>query len=282
MKIGEMNILKVKKRTGGLYILGNGSTVEVQASEFKNILAVGEKSEVFVINDRQASARKPYALVGDFAVLKVKLVRDFGVFLDWGISKDLFLPNRNIRKKVNEGDLVPVYLLPDFEESGVIATTYINDFFNFDTSELEQNQKVSLQVYEKTDLGYNVYINNRYTGIIYFNEIFLKIRIGDKYSGYIKKIRSDGAVDAALQMQGYKSVIDQNEHLVIDCLEKNGGFLPLHDKSSPQEIYERLQMSKKNFKKAAGSLYKKGIIIISSDGITKIDQLKGKKDFLSE
>lgn len=270
MKIGEMNILKVKKRDGRLYILGDSSSnVEIPAAEFKKPLVTGDNIEVFVINDRQAAAEKPLALVGDFAVLEVNLVRDFGVFLTWGITKDLFLPNRSMRKRAREGDMIPVYLLPDFEESGVIATTFLDDFFNLDTQELKPNQKVNLQIYEKTDLGYNVFINNRYTGIIYNNEVFSKISIGERRSGFIKKIRPDGAVDAALQMQGYKSVIDENEQHVLDMLEKNSGFLALHDKSSPREIYEVLQMSKKNFKKTAGSLYKKGLIRISSDGINK-------------
>jgi uncharacterized protein len=270
MKIGEINKLTVKKILKSLYILEDesGNTVELYKNEPPAALEEGEQLEVFVVNDKQACYGQPKAIIGDFAALKVNSVQDFGVFLDWGLSKDLFVPGRNLMGKPKIGDTLVVYLIPDFEGSGVLGTMYFRDFIRMDTEKLVIGEKYPMLVWEKTPLGYNIIIDNKYSGLAYNNEVFKKLEPGDSLEGYIKNIREDGGVDVSIQPIGFNKANESAEEIILCYLETSGGFAPLHDKSAPEDIYAALELSKKNFKRAVGTLYKAGKISIKPDGIS--------------
>ncbi len=272
LKIGNYNSLKVNRMArGGCFLDGGSQEIYLPKAETPKRAAPGVELKVFVYNDAKnslgATTGHPWAVVGDFAALEVVNTTNFGAFLDWGIEKDLFLPKKNWKGTLHPGDTAVVYVMLDYEQTGVIGTCHIEHHFDHDTSGLDFNQEVSLLVWNITKLGVQVIIDNRYDGLLYHGEIFEPIKIGDRKTGYIKKVREDGLVDVILQPQGFKPASEQASVTIVSALKKAGGFLPLHDKSDPQEIYKRLQMSKKLFKKTIGALYKDQKIILRDDGI---------------
>jgi predicted RNA-binding protein (virulence factor B family) len=208
--------------------------------------------------------------MGDFAALEVRVSNEFGLFLDWGLPKDLFVPSRNLRSNLEPGDIAVVRIVTDYEGTGVIGTCKFDGEFETDTSALVFNQKVELLVYGFSRLGARVIVDNKFSGMLYKNEIFEKLRIGDIHTGFIKKIREDGLIDAALQPQGFLAASKDAKKVILDELESSGGYLPLHDKSSAEEIKNKLCMSKKIFKKTIGGLYKEKKITIEPGGIRLI------------
>jgi uncharacterized protein len=162
-----------------------------------------------------------------------------------------------------------VYLYLDHETDRLVASNRLNRFLDTAKPNLEEGQEVSLLVYESTDLGINVIINNRYKGLVYANEIFQRVYPGDRLTGYIKQVREDNRIDVSLQKPGYEHV-ESSVRRVLDALEDRRGFLPLHDKSEPDEIYRVLEMSKKTFKKAVGVLFRERKIDIREDGIYRV------------
>jgi hypothetical protein len=288
LHIGDYNTLEVLRITRGNCILGAGEhEIPLPLREAPKQTRPGDKLKVFVYNESKerlgATTHTPLAKVGEFAVLPVNDVTDFGAFLEWGLSKDLFLPRkyfprsgegehgatRSRERSVEVGERVPVYLIPDYHKRGVIATARIEEHFDRDTSMLEANRQVELLVFELTNLGARVVIDNRWEGLLYRNEIFERIAPGDRKSGYIKKVREDGLIDAALQPQGFPAANRKARETILRTLEKHGGYLPLHDKSDPEEIRRMLQMSKKLFKNTIGNLYKTGEIVIEERGIRR-------------
>lgn len=270
MIIGDINILHIFSRDGAVFILTDeqDNRIQIPASEVPENKSPGDKIEVFILTEDDATIYAPTALVDDFAFLEIKIINEFGLFLDWGLSKDLFVPKRNLRKdQYREGEKICICVELDYKETSLVGTTYFNEHFEKDISALEENQKVELLIYEETDLGYKVIINNTYDGVIYRSEVYQKVKVGETVQGFIKKIREDELIDASLQPQGFRAANDLNEQLIIDALEKNGGSLPLHDKSSPEDIYSTLGISKKSFKKGIGTLYRNKVIIISDKGI---------------
>ncbi len=275
LKIGDFNTLKVKRiARGGCYLDGGDREIYLPKAETPKRAAPGTSLLVFVYNESKnslgATTVQPIAKVGDFAPLPVVSTTEFGAFMHWGIHKDLFVPKKNWLHSLHAGDVAVTYLMLDYEKNGVIGTCRLESHFDRDTAKLDFNQEVELLVWEKTKLGVMVVIDNRYEGLLYHGEIFEPIKIGDRKTGYIKKVREDGLVDVILQPQGFKPASEQAGHTILTALKRAGGFLPLHDKSEPQEIYERLQMSKKLFKKTVGTLYKQQLITIRDDGIELI------------
>lgn len=226
---------------------------------------VGDKLKVFVYLDNEnrpiATTLIPYAVVGDFEFLIVKEVNEHGAFMDWGLAKDIFVPYSEQRNDMVIGKAYLVHVFID-ERSGRIAATEKWEEFTEDiNADLKQGESVQLLVARKTDMGYKAIINNRYEGLIYENEIFEPLNEGDKKTGYIKQIRDDGKVDLTLQKQGYSHIIDTKD-LLLQHLKTNNGFLPLGDKSTPEDIYRELKISKKVFKKTIGGLFKDQLITL--------------------
>ncbi|MCK5200562.1 MAG: hypothetical protein KAR21_19540 [Spirochaetales bacterium] len=277
LKIGDYNILKIKRMYhGGAFFdagedaSGESREVFIDGLDIPDDMAPGEELNVFVYNDSKGSLRatldQPHAKVDQFAALKVVSIQEFGAFLDWGIKKDLFLPNRRQAFPIIEDSIVVLRLVLDYEKQGVVGDTDLEIYFNRDTSDIKEDQEVDLLVYGSSPLGIMVIVDNEYPGLVYRSEVFKEPETGDKLIGWISKIREDGKLDISLKRKGYYAVIDSSESL-LQLIKDNDGFLPLHDKSSPEDIKEKLGMSKKLFKKIAGGLYRDGLITIESDGL---------------
>jgi uncharacterized protein len=233
---------------------------------------LGEEIEVFVYRDSSdrpiATTLKPFGQVDDLVSLEVKSVTNVGAFLDLGLEKDLLVPFKEQHRDLVEGEKVLVKILLDHKTNRMIGVSKINAFLIQNDENLSTWQEVDILVWEKTDLGYKVIVNGESEGLLYQNEIFENINIGDARKGYIKKLRDDGKIDVSLQKQGYAAVTDMSQ-MVLDKIEEHGGTLALGDKSSPEEIKSVLGMSKKHFKKILGGLYKSGTITISEFEVSK-------------
>lgn len=209
---------------------------------------------------------------GEFAALKVVRTRKDAALLDWGGEEPLPLPLEEQRGEVARGDLVVVYITRDDRVfSRPMASMRLDDFFERDTAELAPNQKVDLLIFGESDLGFDAVIDNRYRGVLYHNEVFQDLDYGQRLSGYVKKIREDGKVDLMTQLRGTRGTTDLGR-LIKEKLRENGGFLPLTDKSPPEEIYRLFGVSKKKYKMAVGRLYKHQDVALEPDGVRLVER----------
>jgi predicted RNA-binding protein (virulence factor B family) len=202
---------------------------------------------------------------GDFAYLKVKEITNYGAFLDIGGDKDLLLPFSEQSKKVEQGKGYIVAIIVDELTERPIATQKYRKYINEDTAALKAGQEVDLLLTHFTTLGANVIIENEYEGLIYSNQIFKRLKVGDQFKGFIKEIRPNGKVDVVIQKQGVEAIQNDTE-IVINYLKLNEGYALIGDFSEPNVIYRELGISKKAFKKAVGSLYKQKMISITDTG----------------
>jgi predicted RNA-binding protein (virulence factor B family) len=275
VQIGKMNRLSVKGTQaygihldGGEYgdILLRGTHV----TQNNQALDKDNKIEVFVYVDKEqrllATIQKPYATAGEFAYLRVKTSTAAGAFLDWGIENDLFVPKSEQQDNMREGKSYVVFIFLNEQNNRITASSKLDKFLDLQPPEYEEGEKVDLIIYAKTDLGYNAVVNGSHSGMIYENEVFQKLVIGQRLQGYIKKIREDLKIDLRLQQSGYRQV-DEVSETILNIIKDCGGMVAVTDKSPPEDIYNLFGVSKKVFKKAVGSLYKKRLIIIDVDGI---------------
>ena len=275
MNIGRINTLKVSRDTPhGLFLVDdNEDDVLLPGKYLKGDEKVGDELDVFIYNDSEdrivATTETPKIKLDEFAVLKVIDVNSNGVFMDWGLDKDLLVPFKEQNKKMVLGNSYVVKMYLDEETDRLVATAKIKKLLSNETLEIEEKEKVDLIVFNQGDLGYDVMINEKYIGLIYRNEVFSQIKTGDKLVGYVKRIREDGKVDISLQPD-QATHMENSSSVILDALEKNGGIINLSDKSSPEDIYNTLQISKKAFKKAIGILYKQRKILIEPKQITLI------------
>lgn len=273
LRIGEYNTLEICKFVDfGAYLLAGGQEILLPAKYVPEGVKVGDKLNVFIYRDGEdrliATTLTPLAVVGEFACLRVVDIAPFGAFLEWGIEKDLLVPLREMQFTMRVGESHVVYVYIDPQTDRITASSHLHKFMDTAEVELEEGEKVSVMVVNRTDLGYNLVVNQRYWGLVYQNEIFQPIKPGEELTAYVKKVREDGKVDIALRPQGFKKVIDGDTQKVLKVLQKSQGKqLPLSDKSAPEAIYEHLQMSKKAFKKAIGVLYKQNKISITENSI---------------
>jgi predicted RNA-binding protein (virulence factor B family) len=203
---------------------------------------------------------------GDFAYLKVKEITNYGAFLDTGGPKDLLLPFSEQAKKVEQGKGYIIAVIVDEQTERPIATQKYRKYLNSDTSSLKPGQEVDLMITHFTALGANAIVDNEFEGLIYANQIFKRLKIGDRLKGYVKEIRANGKIDLVTKKQGVEA-IDDDAQVILDYLKTLGGFAAIGDFSEPYIIYRELGMSKKAFKKAIGNLYKNKQIMIAADGI---------------
>jgi predicted RNA-binding protein (virulence factor B family) len=237
---------------------------------------VGDFIDVFIYRDSEdriiATRLEPYIHIGEFAYLTVNKVESYGAFLDWGLPKDLFVPVSQQRSlMVNEGYYL-VYAYIDEQTDRIAATAKVHRHLQNEAEGLEIGEEVDLLICDETDLGIRVIVNNKFWGLIFHNEIFQNLTEGQRTKGYVKSIReSDQKIDITLKKEGMEEVKDARSQ-IIEALHDANGFLPLHDKSAPEAIYEELEMSKKVFKKAIGNLYKDQMITIKKDGIHLLEQ----------
>jgi predicted RNA-binding protein (virulence factor B family) len=277
LDIGSYNNLVVAREVDFGYYLEAEDRTEVLLPRkyFPEGAAIGDMLCVFVYTDSQdrpiATNLTPKAIVGEFACLQVKDVNQYGAFLDWGLEKDLFVPFKLQSPRMEVGKSYVVRLSLDEVSNRVIASSRLGRFFEHDTSALEVGQKVELMIYEKTDLGIKAIVDHQYSGVLYWNEIFEELEIGELREGYIKKVRDDSLVDVSLNKQGYE-VVEDLRPVILSKLKEAGGFLPYHSKSDAAQIQQVFKMSKKVFKKIIGGLYKDGTIAIADDGIRLTDR----------
>jgi hypothetical protein len=255
---GKISTLKIIKRaTFGLY-LSDDSGEEVLLPNKYCTDEMKPEGEVDVFVYKDSEGRK----VATTATPKI-----LGAFMDWGLDKDLMVPFREQKVKLVEGRWYIVYLDMDQKTDRLYASNRIERFIQNDIITVKEGEEVGLLIWQKTDIGYNVIINNTHKGLIFDNEIFTTLRVGDKLQGFVKKIREDGKIDVAIQAAGYRKTNDANSERILKKLSENAGFLPFTDKSDPDEIYEQFGISKKAFKKSIGALYKQKAISLEKDGI---------------
>lgn len=275
MKIGKDNILSVARQMPqGMYLVDEfGTEVLLPNAYVVEGMRIDDKLEVFVYTDSEdrliATTLDPKIQLHEFAYLKVKQVNDFGAFLDWGLNKDLLVPYSNQARPMEEGKSYIVYLILDPKTERLVGTTRFIKLFKNEEHNLKLDDQVDVLFYDLTDLGANVIINNKYRGLIYKNEIFQSFNIGDCAKAWVKNIRPDNKIDLSLNKPGYSHVLNDAER-ILEKLNASGGFIGLSDKSKPEDIINRLEMSKKTFKKAIGALYKEKKIILEEDGIRLI------------
>ncbi len=272
--LGNYNELEIAREVDfGVYLTSEDGDILLPAKYVPEGAKVGDFVRVFVYRDSEdrviATNLTPYATVGQFAGLVCTDTTPFGAFMDWGLEKDLLIPLNNQKDKMIAGRRYCVYLYLDDASDRIVGTAKINKFLNADTSQLKEGEQAELLIAEYTDLGFNVIINNEFKGLLYRNEVFKEVEIGNKLQGYIKTIRPDGKVDVSLRKPDADtfSEMDETATKVMQLLQEQDGTLNLSDKSDPEDIYRVVGVSKKMFKRAIGSLYRAGHIELFEDYI---------------
>ncbi len=274
-QLGTYQTLNVARKSDHGYFLQNTSSPDDGEVLLPNKLASrklqeGENVRVFLYKDGEerltATMQEPEVTLNTIAYLRVADATSHGAYLHWGLDKDLFVPYSEQTSKMRKGQQYLIYLYLDRTTNRLVATTKIGRFLDNEEITVDEKEKVDLWIWNQTDLGYNVIINNKHKGLIYHNEFYRDVNYGDQMTGYIKQIRDDNKIDVTLRPIGYNKVEPNAEH-ILKRLKHLDGYLDLHDKSDPKEIHNRLEMSKKTFKKAIGRLYKEDIITIEDDGI---------------
>ncbi len=275
IQVGKKQILKVDSTdSSGFYLLCEENFEAFMPGTLApKGLKVGESIEVFVFIDSKgdeiATSHMPLAEVDDFACLKVKEVTHFGAFLDWGLPKDLLVPSKMQKSRMQVGEIRLVKILKEENSNKIYGTEKIGPHIESMSVPLRTKQSVRLVPFRKTDLGYKVLVESKYLGMIYHNEIFSEVELGKEYQGTVKWVREDGLVDTLISKVGFEAAKD-NSQILLSALQKAGGRLELWDKSSPEEIKKALGMSKKSFKSAVGILYKKRLIKLEEGAIVLV------------
>ena len=276
LRLGDYNTLRIVKTVDfGLYLDGGeeGEILLPQRYVTKD-MHIGDEIEVFLYLDQEerpvATTERPYAKVGEFAYLEVAWVNQFGAFLKWGLMKDLFCPFREQKKRMEQGHSYIVYIKVDEDSYRLMATAKVEKYLSVptinDLPSLQHGAEVDILVWQKTDLGFKVIINNKFQGLIFENQIFQPLHSGMRVKAYVDHVRQDGKIDIVLQQTGRQQTLDFAE-ILLRYLYENDGYCNLGDKSPAELIYDRFQVSKKAFKKAIGDLYKRRLIVIEEEGV---------------
>jgi predicted RNA-binding protein (virulence factor B family) len=256
IEVGKYNELEVVKQMDfGIYLRKDDVEVLMPTKWVPKGTAIGDVMDVFVYRDSDdrliATTMQPYAISGEFAFLEVREVNSIGAFLDWGMEKDLLVPFSEQPVKMIPNRSYVVFVYTDEKTNRMVASAKLNKFIERDDVDLQANDIVDLLIYSETDKGLNAIINNMYVGLIYKNEIFDQVRVGDKIKGYVKQVREDNKIDLSLQKAGFE-LVDDVKWRILNLMKETNGFLPLNDNSTPEEIKAGLQISKKAFQKSSG------------------------------
>ena len=273
LKLGQKNKLKAAWKVDfGMYLEGGGYDGKILLPEryVPEDLEVGDEIEVFLYLDNEerlvATTIEPKAMVGDFAYLEVAWVNEYGAFLDWGLMKDLFCPFREQKRRMQQGQSYIVHVHIDEDSYRIMASAKVEKFLAPLPHDYTAGREVELLIWQKTDLGFKVIIDNGYAGLLYDTQIFCNLHTGDRVKGYISNIRPDGKVDCALQKTGRVHTENFSARL-LRYLETQGGRCHLGDKSDAEEIKQQFGVSKRTYKQAIGDLYKRHLIEITDNGI---------------
>lgn len=271
-KIGRKNLLEiVKLEAHGAYLQGGWLGEILLPKRYVPADAeIGDPINVFIYLDSEdryiATTQTPKAQVGEIAFLKCVAVNKTGAFFDWGLPKDLLVPFNQQHMTLKEGQSYLIYIYTDPETHRIAASTKLNKFIKQTNLDYQQGQAVSLQIHSRTDLGYSCIINQDTWGMLFYSDVLKPLKTGQQVSGFIKRVREDNKIDLSLHAPGFAKIETLADKILM-LLNKNSGYLALTDKSPPELIYEQLSASKKSFKTAIGTLYKKKLIRIEDDGI---------------
>lgn len=272
IQLGQINTLEILRETDhGIYLVDEEKNEVLLPNRYvPESFKIWDKIEVFVYLDNEerpvASTDFPFVKRDDYALLRCSEVTNYGAFLDWGLVKELFCPFKEQAFPMKKGGWYLVYCFLDDKTDRLVASSKTNQFLDNKELTVKEFEEVDLIVSHPSDIGMNVIVNKKHSGLIYKDNIFTDLSIGDRLKGVVKKIRPGNKLDISLGQVGYRN-IEPNAQLILNALQDNGGYLNLSDKSDPEVIKNALQMSKKNFKKAVGTLYKQHTIDIKPDGI---------------
>lgn len=272
IQLGQINTLEILRETDhGVYLVDEENNEVLLPNRYvPESFRIWDKIDVFVYLDNEerpvASTDFPYVKRDDFALLRCSQVTDYGAFLDWGLVKELFCPFKEQAFPMKKGGWYLIYCFLDEKSERLVASSKTNQFLDNKELTVKEFEEVDLIVSHPSDIGMNVIVNKKYSGLIYKDNIFTDLSIGDRLKGVVKKIRPGNKLDISLGQVGYRN-IEPNAQLIMNELQNNNGYLNLTDKTDPEVIKSTLQMSKKNFKKAVGTLYKQHLIEIKPDGI---------------
>lgn len=273
IKLGNYNELEAARfAPQGVYLKSGNQEALLPGKYIPQGLKEGDRIRVFIYADSEdrliATTRHPKGVEGDFVALDVVDVNRYGAFMDWGLEKDLMVPFSEQEIKMEKGRKYLVRICVDNKTNRLVGSARIRFFLKKDKPQIEEGDRVRLIVFGSTDLGFKVIVNGQYEGLLYRNEVFEPLVVGDIKEGFVKKIREDNKIDVSLHQAGMEGVRDA-ETIVMQKLNAAGGFLPYHDKTDPGVISREFHLSKKNFKKAIGGLYKQRKILLTQDGIRK-------------
>ena len=276
IKLGDYNRLTIVKEVDfGMYLDGGDEGEILLPKRYvPENCKPGDELEVFLYLDQDerliATTQQPLAKVGEFACLEVAWVNQYGAFLNWGLMKDLFCPFHEQKQRMEIGNRYVVAVFIDEESYRIAASAKVEHFFATNFPPYQPGEKVDLLVWQTTDLGFKVIIDNAYPGLVYRSQVFKSIRIGDSLQGYIMGVRPDGKIDVSLQPHGRQQTTDFAETL-LQYLRDHDGFCELGDKSDAQDIKHRFEVSKKVYKKAIGDLYRRRLITLEDAGIRLVE-----------
>lgn len=278
MKLGEYNTLTILRDTSSGLFLGDdkGNEILLPGKFIPEEFEIGEELKVFVYLDNEerpiATTQTPDLTLNTFGYLKCSDVNEYGAFMEWGIDKELFIPFNEQARKMQVGNWYIIYLYLDEITDRLVGSSKTNKFLSNENLTVEPLEEVSVLITHITPLGVQAIINGVHSGLFYMDTVFEELRTGDRLNAFISNIRPDKKIDLVLQRPGYKS-IEPNAEYIYQELKASGGFLGLHDKSTPKEIQDGLGLSKRSFKKAIGTLYKERKIKILDNGIELIEEL---------
>ena len=273
---GRIQDLVILRHTSAGLILGDAENEEVLLPNTARPTddTLGSTLRVFIYRDRDdrqfATTRLPKVQAGEFARLRVQSTTAAGAWVDMGTEVELFVPDEEQKKPLDEGRWYVMRLAVDERRDQLFGSTRIDEFLDNTDLTVQHGDKVDLLVFGRSDLGFSVIVNNIHQGLVHAEDVFKPVSVGDRLTGYVKQVRPDNKLDITFQAIGYRQFNDENATLLAKRLQSRNGFLPLTDKSSAEAIYEEFGISKKAFKKALGALYKERKVRIEEDGITWI------------
>lgn len=272
LKLGAFNRLTIVKEVDfGLYLDGGDEgEILLPRRYMPASFEIGQEIDVFLYLDQDerliATTQQPLAQVGEFAFLDCSWVNEYGAFLNWGLMKDLFCPFREQKRRMEMGNGYIVYVTIDEDSYRIMATAKVDRYLSHEMPPYQPGEEVNVLVWQKTDLGFKVIVNNTYAGLVYRDQIFKHIQTGDRLRGYVANVRPDGKLDITLQPNGRQQTLDFSDTLLA-YLRDHDGRCELGDKSDAEEIKRRFEVSKKVYKRAIGDLYKRRLITLDGEGI---------------
>lgn len=272
VKLGKYNQLEVVKEVDfGVYLDGGEEGEILLPTRYvPEGCKLGDVLNVFIYLDNEerliATTLQPLVQVGEFACLEVAWINEYGAFLDWGLMKDLFVPFREQKMKMQKGRKYVIHAHVDEDSYRIMGSAKVERYLSKEQPDYQPGQEVNILIWQKTDLGFKAIVENQFSGLLYENEIFQPLETGMQLKAFVKQVREDGKIDLILQKAGGKQVDDFAE-VLLQHIKDHDGFTHLNDKSAAEDIYDTFGVSKKTFKKAVGDLYKKRLIVLVEEGI---------------